>query len=223
MEHRMSTASIKPVDDLLALVSNLREGSDLLTDEQEQQFKELDESVWRLACRLNLQAELPKKPLGSASANLRHHGSTNLPVIVRLGGFVPYVLTDWKKDMAAFRDIAAAELAESHAEDVKAALETSGPEPVPVPIRAPSADRTERPPAYVTLRQMAALVSRGKRTLERRKKGKNPLPDPDSPGGGGKPDEWLWERIRPWLEDEFGKRLPEEFNPQWFKLREANH
>jgi len=67
-------------------------------------------------------------------------------------------------------------------------------------------------PQHITLDQMAAMVSRSKRTLEKligRKK--NPLPDPDIPGGGGKPNEWLWERIRPWLEGEYGRQLPETF------------
>jgi hypothetical protein len=65
---------------------------------------------------------------------------------------------------------------------------------------------------YVTLDKMAAVVSRSKRTLEKRKnRRKNPLPPPDVEGGGGKPDEWLWARVRPWLEEEFGRTLPERF------------
>jgi hypothetical protein len=65
---------------------------------------------------------------------------------------------------------------------------------------------------YVTLDQMAATVSRSKRTLERLKTRKrHPLPAPDVEGGGGRPDEWLWSRIRPWLAQEFGKQLPEHF------------
>jgi hypothetical protein len=67
-------------------------------------------------------------------------------------------------------------------------------------------------PRYVTLDQMAASVSRSKRTLEKRKGSKkDPLPSPDVKGGGGKPDEWLWERVRPWLEREFGRKLPGQF------------
>lgn len=57
---------------------------------------------------------------------------------------------------------------------------------------------------YVTLDQMAAIVHRSKRTLEKKK-----LPEPDIEGGGGKPHEWLWSRIRPWLQTEFGRELPE--------------
>jgi hypothetical protein len=65
---------------------------------------------------------------------------------------------------------------------------------------------------YVTLDQMAAIVNRSKRTLERLKNRKrNPLPAPDLDGGGGRPDEWLWSRIRPWLAKESGKQLPQHF------------
>ena len=63
---------------------------------------------------------------------------------------------------------------------------------------------------YVTLDQMAALVNMSKRTLESRKSRKeNPLPFPDVDGGGGKADEWLYEKIRPWLEADFKKVLRE--------------
>jgi hypothetical protein len=83
-----------------------------------------------------------------------------------------------------------------------------------------STDKAEDPRAYVTLRQMAAMVNKSKRTLENRKKRKhNPLPDADVPGGGGEADEWLWDHIRPWLENEFRRLLPEKFNPQVFKLK----
>lgn len=70
------------------------------------------------------------------------------------------------------------------------------------------------PPAdqYVTLDQMASLVNRSKRTLERLKKRRNdPLPSPAVEGGGGKPDEWLWSQVRPWLEREYSRHLPERF------------
>jgi hypothetical protein len=65
---------------------------------------------------------------------------------------------------------------------------------------------------YVTLDQIAAYVKYSKRTLERAKsRKKNPLPLPAIDGGGGKRDEWLWHEVRPWLEQEYGKRLPERF------------
>jgi hypothetical protein len=74
--------------------------------------------------------------------------------------------------------------------------------------RTPTID-TEPALQYVTLDNMAAIVSRSKRTLEKligRKT--NPLPDPDIQGSGGKPNEWNWERIRPWLETEYNRKLP---------------
>jgi hypothetical protein len=80
-------------------------------------------------------------------------------------------------------------------------------------------DKTEDAPVYVTLAQMAAMVNRSKRTLENLKdRKKNPLPDPDVTGGGGKADEWLWDHIRPWLETEYGRSLSK-FNPPQYKLR----
>jgi hypothetical protein len=77
-------------------------------------------------------------------------------------------------------------------------------------------EQTEREgkgqPQYVNLDQIAARVNRSKSTLERLKRRRgNPLPDPDIPGGGGKRDEWLWSHIRPWLEHEFKRKLPELF------------
>jgi hypothetical protein len=63
---------------------------------------------------------------------------------------------------------------------------------------------------YVTLDQAAAQAGRNKRTLERWSE-KTPMPDPDVEGGGGKPNEWRWSRIRPWLEQRSGRKLPEHF------------
>jgi hypothetical protein len=57
---------------------------------------------------------------------------------------------------------------------------------------------------YVTLDQAAAMVQRSKRTLEH-----DPLPEPDIEGGGGKPNEWAWSTIRPWLQRMFGRLLPD--------------
>jgi hypothetical protein len=65
---------------------------------------------------------------------------------------------------------------------------------------------------YVTLNQMASIVQRSKRTLEKLlTRSKNPLPEPDVSGGGGKPNEWDWRRVRPWLQLEFSKLLPADF------------
>jgi hypothetical protein len=63
---------------------------------------------------------------------------------------------------------------------------------------------------YADLDQMAAVVNRSKSCLEKLKRRKtNPLPEPDAAGGGGKKDEWLWSRVRPWLETEFNKHFAE--------------
>jgi len=65
---------------------------------------------------------------------------------------------------------------------------------------------------WVTLDKMAAIVSRSKRTLEKLKNRQpNPLPIPDAEGGGGRPDEWKWSNIRPWLEKEYDKSLPDRY------------
>jgi hypothetical protein len=73
----------------------------------------------------------------------------------------------------------------------------------------------ELPPAaeqYVTLDQMAALVNRSKKTLERSvNKPNSGAPAADVEGGGGKPHEWIWSTIRPWLEKQFNRKLPERF------------
>jgi hypothetical protein len=76
-------------------------------------------------------------------------------------------------------------------------------------------------PEYVTLTQIAAIVNKAKKTLENYKKAKkDPLPDPDIEGGGGKQAEWLWATIRPWLERRFKRPLPEHFPPN-VNLRRA--
>jgi hypothetical protein len=65
---------------------------------------------------------------------------------------------------------------------------------------------------YVTLNQMAALDHRSKKTLERKANAtRSDMPAPDVEGGGGKPHEWKWTTIRPWLENHFKRKLPERF------------
>lgn len=63
----------------------------------------------------------------------------------------------------------------------------------------------------VTLLQAAATVSRAKKTLERCKKDDQKFPTPIVDGGGGKPDEYAWSEMRPYLEEKFGRRLPKQF------------
>jgi len=67
---------------------------------------------------------------------------------------------------------------------------------------------------YVTLSQAAAIVNRSKRTLE---KHKTKMPPPCISDGGGKPDEWLWSGLRPWLEGYFGRKLPDRFPADKFR------
>jgi hypothetical protein len=79
-------------------------------------------------------------------------------------------------------------------------------------VQRPSGGSEGRRPQYVTLDQAAAMVQRAKRTLRRLKDDPNStMPSPDVEGGGGKPDEWRWERLRPWLAQQFSKELPEDF------------
>jgi len=68
------------------------------------------------------------------------------------------------------------------------------------------------PDEYVTLDQIAARVNKCKRTMENRiSRMINPFSDPDIQGAGGKASEWLWSKVRPWLEIEFERPLPEPY------------
>lgn len=60
----------------------------------------------------------------------------------------------------------------------------------------------------VTLDQCAAIVGRRKRTLEHYR-GK--MPEPQVRGAQGRPSQWAWDDIRPWLEETFGRRLPKKY------------
>jgi hypothetical protein len=66
------------------------------------------------------------------------------------------------------------------------------------------------PDCLVTLRQMAAMVNRDKRTLEKYKES-GQLPEPRVKGGKGRPDEWAWSEIRVWLQQTFERPLPERY------------
>jgi hypothetical protein len=81
--------------------------------------------------------------------------------------------------------------------------------PEDIPAAPPAEAEAEQ---YVTLDQMAALVNRSKKTLERKANATtSDMPAPDVEGGGGKPHEWKWTTIRPWLEKHFNRKLPERF------------
>jgi hypothetical protein len=71
---------------------------------------------------------------------------------------------------------------------------------------------------FVTLLQAASMVNKTKNTLEKRAK-KSPMPLPDVEGGGGTAAEWKWSTIRPWLEKEFKRQLPEHFPSDRFIRR----
>ena len=76
----------------------------------------------------------------------------------------------------------------------------------------PNAQRSEQEAeildTYVSLDQAAAMVGRTMGAL----RAYSDLPDPDIEGGGrGQRHEWLWSKIRPWLESKFGRKLPERF------------
>ena len=69
------------------------------------------------------------------------------------------------------------------------------------------ADLPDLPVQYVTRSQAAAIVNRSPRTFEHY----TDMPKPAVPGGKGRPAEWEWPIIRPWLERTFGRRLPVRF------------
>ena len=60
---------------------------------------------------------------------------------------------------------------------------------------------------HVTLSQMAGIVSKSKKTLERLKQA-GKLPTPTVKGGKGKANEWPWSQVRPVLEKEYARELP---------------
>jgi hypothetical protein len=74
---------------------------------------------------------------------------------------------------------------------------------------------------YVTLDQAAAFVNRSKRSLEKylyepAKVRRYAMPAPAVEGGGGRPSEWAWEEMRPWLERVFRRQLPQRL-PEHFR------
>lgn len=75
------------------------------------------------------------------------------------------------------------------------------------PLHSPAAPGDEFED-LITLDQIAALVSRKKRALENYK---SRMPLPRVKGGGGRPSEWAYSDIRPWLEKQFERPLPPRF------------
>ncbi|MBI1913479.1 MAG: hypothetical protein HYS12_01805 [Planctomycetes bacterium] len=64
---------------------------------------------------------------------------------------------------------------------------------------------------YVTRDQIAALVQRNKDTVAGWFNEDSQAPAPAVEGGGGKRHEYLWPKVRPWLEKKTGRKLPERF------------
>lgn len=60
----------------------------------------------------------------------------------------------------------------------------------------------------VTLDQCAAMVGVRKRSLARHRA---KMPPPVVPGRRGRAALYSWDEVRPWLEREYGRRLPERF------------
>jgi len=75
---------------------------------------------------------------------------------------------------------------------------------------ADPASSGEQIECHVTLQQMAAIVSKSKRTLERLRDNEK-LPAPAVKGGEGKADEWIWSEVRPILKREYSRTLPKVF------------
>jgi hypothetical protein len=76
----------------------------------------------------------------------------------------------------------------------------------------PPLPKNEPAPQYVDLVMLHSYLHVSKRKMERLKAHpENPMPDPDIEGGGGKKDWWIWSKLRPWLQEEFGRILPERF------------
>ena len=61
---------------------------------------------------------------------------------------------------------------------------------------------------YVTLKDIAMMVRRSKRTVEKLVE-KGTLPAPEIRGGRGKPHEWRLSKLRPLLERLYGRPLPD--------------
>jgi hypothetical protein len=62
-------------------------------------------------------------------------------------------------------------------------------------------------PELVTLEQAAVLVNRTSSGL--RHYGNRGMPRPSIKGKKGKPNEYLWSEMRPWLEDTFARKIPD--------------
>lgn len=85
---------------------------------------------------------------------------------------------------------------------------TEGDEGRTLIVVQPPTAATQSAPDYIDLDQAAALVNRGKKTLERALADQK-MPSPDVEGGGGKKHEWVYLKLKPWLEKTYGRILPD--------------
>src|SRR5262245_33456048 len=89
-----------------------------------------------------------------------------------------------------------------------AALRSGLLTPGKVPESMTGVPASALPEQLVTLDQIAAMVHRSKRSLERYSRR---MPRPRVRGRRGQPHLWSWPEVRPWLEETFGLPLPERF------------
>ena len=90
----------------------------------------------------------------------------------------------------------------------------------PMPPADPSSEGTPvEHESYVTFDMLANYLRVTKKTMERRYAG-GKLCEPDIEGGGGKAHQWKYARIRPFLEAEFARQLPERWPGEAFAFRD---
>jgi hypothetical protein len=112
-------------------------------------------------------------------------------------------ITDFQTTMMENALKAIVAMGQEHNKQIEAKLSTRKP-----------ADSSQEPrrqdavPDMIDLDQAAALVNRNKRTLKRYKD-KGIIPPPKIQGKGGKKSEWLWAELRPVLEANFDRKLPD--------------
>jgi hypothetical protein len=69
---------------------------------------------------------------------------------------------------------------------------------------------------YVTLDMAASAVAVSKKALEYHLYRRRTMPPPCIPGGRGRPHRWGWSVLRPWLEETYGRSLPEHYCTETF-------
>jgi len=121
--------------------------------------------------------------------------------LLRAVGEVRAELASMTAEMARLRS----EVVRSREEMAALRLAVQAPEQQSLPFIGRPLPPDEQ---LVTLDQMAAIVNRKKRALEHYR---DQMPAPARKGRRGQAAEWRWADVRPWLEETFSRRLPEEF------------